>query len=165
MIFFINMVVLTTHMSVFSPLVVVNITGRLLLLLPMKFIPQWAWVLSNLWYVHSPTRRHVIKNKNVIFTVKTMMWMFTHVPAPPWTLQVWEHLLTLLTSYSMSGLLKGSTSFGGSVFWRMAYLKFLVMASCCSGGCRSKVHLRWYGYKVVDYSVHHYHFCVGSSLL
>ena len=52
----------------------------------MKFIPQWSWVLSNLWYVHSPTRRHVIKNKNVIFTAKTMMWMFTHEPAPPWTL-------------------------------------------------------------------------------
>ena len=33
------------------------------------------------------------------------------------------------------------------------------------GGCRSKVHLRWYGYKMVDYPVHHYHFCVGSSLL
>jgi hypothetical protein len=26
----------------------------------------------------------VIKNKNVIFTAKTMMWMFTHEPAPPW---------------------------------------------------------------------------------
>jgi hypothetical protein len=38
-------------------------TSRIfLLLLPMKFIPQWSWVLSNLWYVHSPTRRHVIKN-------------------------------------------------------------------------------------------------------
>jgi hypothetical protein len=37
----------------------------------MKFIPQWAWVLLNLWYVQSLTRRHVIKNKNVIFTVKT----------------------------------------------------------------------------------------------
>jgi hypothetical protein len=62
--------------------------------------------------------------KNVIFTVKTMMWMFTHEPAPPWTLQVWEHLLTLLTSYSMFELLKGSMSFGGSVFWRMDIWNF-----------------------------------------
>jgi hypothetical protein len=31
----------------------------------------------------------------------------------------WEQLLTLLASYSMFGLLKGSMSFGGSVFWRM----------------------------------------------
>jgi hypothetical protein len=30
-------------------------------------------------------------------------------------LQVWEHLLTLLASYSMFGLLKGSMSFGGTV--------------------------------------------------
>ena len=66
----------------------------LLLLLPIKFIPQRAWVLSNLWYVHSPTRRHTIKNKIVIFTVKTMMWMFTHQQAPPWTVQVWEHLFS-----------------------------------------------------------------------
>jgi len=36
--------------------------------------------------------------------------MFTHEPAPPWTLQVWEHLLTLLASYSMFGWLKGSMS-------------------------------------------------------
>ena len=62
--------------------------------------------------------------KNVIFTVKTMMWMLTHEPAPPWTLQVWEHLLTLLTSYSMFELLKGSMSFGGSVFWRMDIWNF-----------------------------------------
>jgi hypothetical protein len=109
----------------------------------MQFIPQWAWVLSNLWYLHSPTRTHVIKI--VIFTVKTMMWMFTHQPAPPWTLPVWEHLLTLLASYSMFGLLKRSMRFGGSREW---YLNLLVMASCCSGGCRSKVHLWWNGNKV-----------------
>jgi hypothetical protein len=30
-------------------------------------------------------------------------------------------LLTLLASYSMFGLLKGSMSFGGSVFWRMVF--------------------------------------------
>jgi hypothetical protein len=48
--------------------------------------------------------------KNVIFTVKTMMWMSTHESAPPWTLQVWKHLLTLLASYSMLGLLKRSMS-------------------------------------------------------
>jgi hypothetical protein len=40
------------------------------------------------------------------------------------TLQVWEHLLTLLASYPMFGLLKGSMSFGGSVFWRMDIYKF-----------------------------------------
>ena len=34
--------------------------------------------------------------KNVIFTVKTMMWMSTHESVPPWTLLVWEHLLVLL---------------------------------------------------------------------
>ena len=45
------------------------------------------------------------------------------------------------------------------------YLKFLVMATFCSGGSRSMIHLRWYANKVVDYPVHHYHFCVGSSLL
>jgi hypothetical protein len=37
-----------------------------------------------------------------------MMWMFTHEQAPLWTLHVWEHLLTLLSSYSLFGLLKGS---------------------------------------------------------
>ena len=47
--------------------------------------------------------------------------MFTHEPAPPLTLQAWEHLLTLLASYSMFGLLKGSMSFDGSVFWRMIF--------------------------------------------
>jgi hypothetical protein len=36
-------------------------------------------------------------------------------------LQVWDHLLTLLASYSMFGLLKGSMSFGGTVFWRMVF--------------------------------------------
>ena len=30
-------------------------------------------------------------------------------------------LLTLLASYSMFGLLKGSMSFGGTVFWRMVF--------------------------------------------
>ena len=39
-----------------------------------------------------------------------MMWMSTHESAPPWTLQVWKHLLTLLASYSMLGLLKRSMS-------------------------------------------------------
>jgi hypothetical protein len=34
---------------------------------------------------------------------------------------VWEHLLTLLASYSMFGLLKGSMSFDDSVFWRMVF--------------------------------------------
>ena len=100
------------------------ISRIIILLLLVKFIPQWAWVLSNLWYVHSPTRRHVIKIINVIFTVKTMMWMFTHEPAPLWTLHVWEHLLTLLSSYSMFGLLKGSMRFGDSVFWRMVFEMF-----------------------------------------
>jgi hypothetical protein len=33
----------------------------------------------------------------------------------------WEHLLTLLASYSMFGLLKGSMSFDDSVFWRMVF--------------------------------------------
>jgi uncharacterized membrane protein len=59
--------------------------------------------------------------KNVIFTVQTMMWMSTHEPAPPWTLQVREHWLVLLASYSMFGLLKGSMSFDGSVFSRMGF--------------------------------------------
>ena len=59
--------------------------------------------------------------KNVIFTVKSMVWMSTHEPAPLWTLQVWEHWLVLLASYSMFGLLKGSMSFGGSVFSRMGF--------------------------------------------
>jgi len=39
-------------------------------------------------------RRQFIKNKIVIFTAKTMMWMFTHQQAPPWTVQVWEHLFS-----------------------------------------------------------------------
>jgi hypothetical protein len=34
---------------------------------------------------------------------------------------VWEHLLTLLAIYSIFELLKGSMSFGGSVFWRMVF--------------------------------------------
>jgi hypothetical protein len=34
-------------------------------------------------------------------------------------LQMWEHLLTLLASYSMFRLLKGSMSFGGTLFWKM----------------------------------------------
>ena len=69
----------------------------LLLLLPMKFTPQWAWVLSNLWYVHSPTRRHVIKNKNVIFTAKTMMWMFSYTYWASSTLNAsWKDMPTRL---------------------------------------------------------------------
>ena len=48
-----------------------------------------------------------------------MMWMSTHEPAPPWTLQMCEHWLALLADYYMFGLLKGSMSFGGSVFSRM----------------------------------------------
>jgi hypothetical protein len=31
-------------------------------LLPIMFITQWSWVLLNLCYIHSLTRRHVIKN-------------------------------------------------------------------------------------------------------
>jgi len=52
--------------------------------------------------------------------------MSTHVheAAPPWTLQVWGHWLTQLASYSMFGLLKGSMSFGGSVFSRMVFELF-----------------------------------------
>jgi hypothetical protein len=37
---------------------------------------------------------------------------------------VWKHLLTLLASYSMFGLLKESMSFGGSVVWRMVFEMF-----------------------------------------
>jgi hypothetical protein len=48
----------------------------------------------------------------------------------------------------MFGLLKGSMSFDGSVFWRMIF-EIVGHGSCCSGGCRCKVHLRWYGHKVV----------------
>jgi hypothetical protein len=59
---------------------------------------------------------------------------------------VWEHLLTLLAIYSMFGLLKGSMSFDDSVFWRMV-LKFLVMASCCSGGCEGHLCLLEKKYK------------------
>jgi hypothetical protein len=43
---------------------------------------------------------------------------------------------------------ENNNTFEGSGEW---YLKFLVMASCC----KSRVHLQWYGNKVVDYPVHH----------
>ena len=44
-------------------------------------------------------------------------------------------------------------------FWWLCILEngictYLDMFFCSSGGCRSKMHLRWYGYKVVDYPLH-----------
>jgi hypothetical protein len=60
-----------------------------------------------------------------------------------------------ITSSIILRLTEGWTSLGE---W---YLKLLVMASCCSGGYRCKVHLRWYDHKVVvDYPVHHYYFAL-----
>lgn len=85
---------------------------------------------------------NMIKNtfKNVIYmyTVKSIMWMSSYVhvhePTPLLTLHWWEYYLALLASYLMFGLLKCE-------FWysREWYLRFLAMASCCSGGCSCKI--------------------------
>jgi hypothetical protein len=44
----------------------------------MKFIPQWAWVLLNLWYVHSPTRRHVIKNTSQKCDIYSYNYLYSY---------------------------------------------------------------------------------------
>ena len=80
--------------------------------------------------------------KNVMYTIKTMMWMSTnvHQSAPLkrstcgnnnwhcWQAipcsDCWRDVWVLVDLYS-----------------REWYLIWLVMASCCSGGCGSKVHL------------------------